>query len=118
MGDAAAEAENADAKFVHFCWVPKLRWDGLFEGISFAHSHPPSLAGSEGRSDPILQSCKIGTASRSGKTLEEPSATSVVFAMNYKVYSFHRYREKQQLGGEELLEYVLCCRRREYGSHL
>ena len=71
MGDAAAEAENTDAKFVHFCWVPRHRWDGPFEGISHAHSRPPSLAGENERADPILQSCKIGTTSRVEKASEQ-----------------------------------------------
>ena len=53
----------------------------LLQGALFAHSHPTSLPGSEGWLNRILQSCKIGTATRAHEdTRKRLSAISVINA--------------------------------------
>ena len=57
--------------------------DGLLEGIPFAHSRPPSLAGSEGYS-PTPLSCGYGEQQAAhGDTLKQPSGDLAGIAKTY-----------------------------------
>ena len=63
-----------------------LQVDELLQGALFADSHPTSLPGSEGWLNRILQSCKIGTATRAHEdTRKRLSPISLVNAHKWDV---------------------------------